>query len=151
MNSENKKWFDMMCEWKAKVYKANPGCEEKIQCLLDGCHVSDYDFKEYDDTKDYRAMLLSIYFMAGILGSYGDRDREFIPIGDDDFGGIAFTIREILVLNDCEESRVAFKNPEDYEKARNKFNIKYPLKLYAYPFHFEAYYPEYHPHDDFER
>ena len=31
MNSENKKWFDMMCEWNAKVYKVNPGCEEKIQ------------------------------------------------------------------------------------------------------------------------
>ena len=114
MNSKNKKWFDMMCEWNTKVYKVNPGCEEKIQRLLDGCHVSDDAFKEYDDTKDYRAMLLSIYFMAGILGSYGDRDREFISSGDDDFGGIyrsnkscvQYLLRSAFTPNDTDPAHI---------------------------------------------
>lgn len=135
--NDNEKWYDMLCEINANVYGYEQGKnhfkKERVlkewETRLNKSHITQDDFAKYDEIKDYRAKVLSLYYAICIV-RYDELYDIFIDI-----------MKDILEDNNCKEHLDDYSDPVKYKRIRKKYNIEYPLEVVGdYFFSEENYY-----------
>ena len=122
---DNKKWYDMLCNWNERVSSV-PNTKERIEYCMEQCRVSLNDLAKYNPNKEYRSMFLSLYFLMELYTA--DHDKEYISTKDTEYSKLHSCFVNILLENgyaEIAEERSKCKS-EQYANIRSKYNIQYP-------------------------
>ena len=123
----NKEWFDILREFrKSDICLAwIKDAPEEIEHLYDLCHITEKDYTEYNEEKDYRSLVAALYFTAYAVGDLTD-----IPVtAHNPCGTYCSCLSIILYRHGKHLNKDISKVKKKYHVLRKRYNIEFPERV----------------------